>query len=306
MFIKNDAVANWRDLQEKVAQLFEEMDYKIESPRKVALAGRGKKEVDVYVKDQLASVNQIYLVECKHWGKNVPQDVAHSFKTVMEESGANTGFIISKVGFQSGARKAVRYTNIHLLTFEELQRKYGKEWFRKQKSRLDALVDQLRETHRLHFDQFNTLPIHNNMFFHTEKLYKRLAYFNKQNVNLVILASAFCPKSYLGPMPPPSMNPFDPLTDEPHRFKTVRQYFQDMIKAVQACIDDFESLKTEAQRSFEALPDDEQSDLMDRSLRAGLEELPVRVLKNYLSEPQYRSIFRKLAKRTAPRMPTSP
>ena len=79
------------------------MGYEATAPFTVELAGRGKKEADVYVNDPRASVNQIMLIECKHWELLVPQGEVHSFQTVMIGAGANTGFIISKVGFQSGA-----------------------------------------------------------------------------------------------------------------------------------------------------------------------------------------------------------
>lgn len=80
------------------------MEYEAETAKTVDLAGRGSKEIDVYVKDPLASHNQIYLIECKHWESNVPQEVVHGFKFVMESAGANTGFIVSKNGFESRKR----------------------------------------------------------------------------------------------------------------------------------------------------------------------------------------------------------
>ncbi|MCC8959487.1 restriction endonuclease [Bradyrhizobium sp. Pear77] len=123
MFIPTSQLKDWRDLQDKVAMLFREMGYDAVTPLTVKLAGRGSKEVDVYIHDPRASVNQVMLVECKYWESPVPQDTVHSFHTIMSGAGANTGFIISKVGFQSGAYEAASSTNIHLLSWDELQRK---------------------------------------------------------------------------------------------------------------------------------------------------------------------------------------
>src|ERR1051326_5174857 len=106
MFISAAHVKDWRELQDRVCRLFIEMDYEAESEKSVALAGRGKKQIDVFVNDLLASYNRTYLIECKYWDVNVPQEVVHAFKTVMEETGANTGFIVSKKGFQPGAYEA--------------------------------------------------------------------------------------------------------------------------------------------------------------------------------------------------------
>ena len=63
----------------------------------------------------------VYLCECKHWRRAVPQEVVHAFRTVMADVGAHRGFIISIAGFQEGAFEAVANTNIDLVTFEELQ-----------------------------------------------------------------------------------------------------------------------------------------------------------------------------------------
>ena len=151
MLTPTSSIVDWRDLQEKTRRLFSEMDYVAEISKQVALAGRGEKEIDVFVTDPNASYNKIYLVECKHWASRVPQEVVHSFKTVMEETGANTGFIVSKAGFQKGAFEAARYTNINLLTFDELQNAYGQEWFRKQKAKLEVQIQRLRVHHTRHF-----------------------------------------------------------------------------------------------------------------------------------------------------------
>jgi hypothetical protein len=52
MLIPTSAIADWRDLQGRVAMIFSEMGYYTETPRHVELAGRGKKQVDVYIKDE--------------------------------------------------------------------------------------------------------------------------------------------------------------------------------------------------------------------------------------------------------------
>ena len=51
MFIRTERVSGWRDLQEKVRQLFAEMDYLAEVNKNVGLAGRGKKNIDGWVRD---------------------------------------------------------------------------------------------------------------------------------------------------------------------------------------------------------------------------------------------------------------
>lgn len=62
------------------------MGYHAETERQIELTGRGKKKIDVYIRDDRASVNQIMLVECKCWASSVPQDVVHSMQAVMHNS----------------------------------------------------------------------------------------------------------------------------------------------------------------------------------------------------------------------------
>ena len=58
-----------------------------------------------------------------------PQSVVHSFRTVVADVGANTGYVVSKSGFQSGAYKAAEYTNVELLTWSEFQEAFEVQWY---------------------------------------------------------------------------------------------------------------------------------------------------------------------------------
>lgn len=120
-------VTDWKDLQNKVCLLFNQIGLKAET-EKIIETPRGEVEVDVFAIDP-NSVDKIsYLVECKNWNSPVNQSVIHSFTTVMNETGCNIGYIISKKGFQTGAIKYVRNTNIRLFTFEDIQSHYYQLW----------------------------------------------------------------------------------------------------------------------------------------------------------------------------------
>lgn len=302
MLIKDEDVGDWRDLQNKVQQLFGEMGYYSTSPHVVELSGRGRKEVDVFVEDRRTSSKTIYLVECKWWETNVPQDTVHAFHTVMQGAGANTGFIVSKVGFQSGAREAIQSTNINLLTFEDLQHAFGEEWFRFQQSQVHNLATEMDQRHHLHFDQWNMLPIHNNMMFHTPDLQLRLMMAAKQCTNLIIQSRSRFPESYLGPEPVTmASDPSDPQKKPPdgkvwHEAATVRDYFTVLRSEMSKWIAEFDSLCDEAKHSFEQLGDCKQDNLMQESMLAHLEETPVRVLKRHLTDQEYQRLLGLLAK----------
>lgn len=120
---------DWRDLQIGVCRLFNEVG--LTAATEVQLTTpRGAVTVDVHAVDE-RSVDRInYIVECKNWEAPIPQSLVHGFTTVMHETGANIGFIISKRGLQAGAYQYTRNTNIVGLTYEQLQARYLPVWWR--------------------------------------------------------------------------------------------------------------------------------------------------------------------------------
>jgi len=109
---------NWKDLQDKVNFILNGVGLK--SEKEVSLnTPRGSVVIDVYVLDP-KSVDQIkYIIECKNWNNSIPQTVVHSFTTVMNETGDNIGYIISKKGFQKGTLEYSDNTNIKLFSYNQ-------------------------------------------------------------------------------------------------------------------------------------------------------------------------------------------
>lgn len=126
---------NWKDLQEKAAEIFRDIGYKTETDKKLKTV-RGTVNVDVYSEDITQSPNIIYICECKHWNSNVPKSVIHSFRAVMEDFGAHYGIVISKKGFQKGAYEAAKNTNIRLVDWFEFQEIFESKW-------LPAMVERV-------------------------------------------------------------------------------------------------------------------------------------------------------------------
>lgn len=121
---------DWRELQAGVCRLFREIGLTadVEVPLKTP---RGIVTVDVFAVDN-ESVDKIqYIVECKNWDATIPQAVVHAFTTVMHETGANLGFIVSKHGLQSGATMYTENTNIQGLTYQQLQQRYFNAWWQR-------------------------------------------------------------------------------------------------------------------------------------------------------------------------------
>jgi hypothetical protein len=142
MPIFDEEPTSWTDLQNRVGQMFLELGCEVGIGTTVALV-RGAKEIDVLVGDPHTAPPSEYLCECKYWARPIPQEIVHSFRTVVGDRGAHRGFIISKVGFQSGAFEAVRNTNLTLVTFTELQGIFFDRWLMAMGQRFEPYADEL-------------------------------------------------------------------------------------------------------------------------------------------------------------------
>lgn len=142
MLIFDREPLDWSDLQDLVAQLFREVGCQVEVDKQIALA-RGEKAVDVWVRDGATVPPLTMLVECKLWKRSVPQEVVHSFRTVVADAGAHRGFIVSRGGFQSGAYEAVTLTSVDLVTFENLQEMFFERWNVAMANRFMPYADRL-------------------------------------------------------------------------------------------------------------------------------------------------------------------
>lgn len=136
--------ATWQELQARVHQAFIEMGCEAESPKTVQLV-RGKKEVDVWAREVIHTIETIYFVECKFWGQNVPQNEAHAFRTVVADGGAHKGIIIAKKGFQAGAYEAVVKSNVDILTWEEFNERFFDRWKNAVTTELRRLASEVME-----------------------------------------------------------------------------------------------------------------------------------------------------------------
>lgn len=119
----------WKDLETLVTAILNESG--MDATHQVNLdLPRGNVDVDVYAEETVDGIVHRIVCECKNWKHNIPKEVVHAFRTVMQETGANRGYIISRMGFQSGAVEAAKATNVNLVTFEEFQERYFDKWYR--------------------------------------------------------------------------------------------------------------------------------------------------------------------------------
>jgi restriction system protein len=152
----------WEDLERQAARILEECGYEVSVQHTVPLA-RGSVKVDVYAIEHTSPPN-VLVLECKNWRMAAPKTVVHAFRTVVTDSGANIGFVISGAGFQEGAIEAARYTNIRLVTWEEFQTVFVERWYQQYMApRLREEADPLIEY---------TEPINSRIFRKADELPK--------------------------------------------------------------------------------------------------------------------------------------
>ena len=126
MKFTNREPTHWRDLQSLVAKYLNEADYKAITSHEIDTV-RGKVEVDVFVQAD-TELGKTVLCECKFWNTNIPKEKVHAFRTVILDSGASLGIIISKRGFQKGAIEAAKNANIELKTWDEFLSMIYEKW----------------------------------------------------------------------------------------------------------------------------------------------------------------------------------
>jgi len=118
---------DWKDLQNEVGEILIQCGFTVEVEKKVTTA-RGEAELDVYAEEIVKGRKYTIICECKFWNSKIPQSVIHGFRTILGDTGANKGYIISLKGFQSGSVKATNFTNLDLITWEEFQHEFCSSW----------------------------------------------------------------------------------------------------------------------------------------------------------------------------------
>jgi thymidine kinase len=110
----------WYLFQEQICEHFRSIGAKSET--NVCLEGvRTNHDVDVFVTTKFLGIDLKWIVEAKHWKRNVNKGHVLALRSIADDLGVDKAFIVSSSGFQSGAIEAANNTNIKLLTFEQLK-----------------------------------------------------------------------------------------------------------------------------------------------------------------------------------------
>jgi len=82
---------------------------------------RGTHSIDVWVTGKIQSFDVRWVVECKEWKCNIPKEKVLALQAIAQDVGADRAFLLSETGFQAGAVRCARLTNMTLTSLVDLR-----------------------------------------------------------------------------------------------------------------------------------------------------------------------------------------
>ncbi|AYF35406.1 restriction endonuclease [Vreelandella alkaliphila] len=110
----------WFVFQEKIKDHFVSIGADAETNMRIQ-GVRTVHDIDVLVRTRYLGEDLTWIVEAKHWKSKVTKAQVLTLRSIVDDVGADRGFIVSLAGFQSGALDASKSTNVTLKTFEQLK-----------------------------------------------------------------------------------------------------------------------------------------------------------------------------------------
>lgn len=110
---------NWYKFQEEIRKVFIKLGCDAETNVRVR-GVRTFHDIDIYVNSKYIGQNIKWVIEAKYWNKRVSKLHVLALRQIVDDIGADKGFIISENGFQKGAIEAATNSNISLQTFDDL------------------------------------------------------------------------------------------------------------------------------------------------------------------------------------------
>lgn len=110
----------WYRLQEDIRSHFESLGATARTNFRIRGA-RTFHDIDVYVEIKYLGEDINWIIEVKHWKAKISKLHVLALRSIVEDTGADRGFLISLKGFQKGAHEAALNTNVKLKTFDEFK-----------------------------------------------------------------------------------------------------------------------------------------------------------------------------------------
>ncbi|WP_118976519.1 restriction endonuclease [Taibaiella koreensis] len=82
-------------------------------------------QVDIYWEYAIAGIKHKVAIECKNYNKRISKNIIASFNSILNDIGNTNGIIVTKVGFQKGAKEFANFYGINLV---ELREPKAEDW----------------------------------------------------------------------------------------------------------------------------------------------------------------------------------
>lgn len=113
-------MVTWKDYQEQTAAFFRGLDMIVNTDERLT-GVRGTHDVDVVIRRSTAGIEQLWIVECKKWKRRVTKLHVVALAEIVRDVGADRGILLSESGFQAGAVRMARSSNITLSSVSDLE-----------------------------------------------------------------------------------------------------------------------------------------------------------------------------------------
>ena len=224
MRLTSEEPSTWKELQDLVCKYLNEAGYEAVSPKTIETV-RGEVEVDVYATAKHELIRS-FICECKHWKSAVPKEKVHAFRTVVQDSGATLGILISKGGFQSGAVEAARCSNVLLKDWDGFLAMIADQWLFQRLLRLkqtcgplafytspfDPPLEKLTASARERY--LNLLPESTDIYIHGRLITKAILNKEQYLINDIFFSACNDLFEYLEKQSIDAINKFQSLFDE--------------------------------------------------------------------------------------------
>jgi restriction system protein len=113
-------MTTWQDYQRQAADFFRNLGMTASTDEHV-VGVRGEHDVDVVARKVFAGISQLWVIECKQWKRPVNQLHVSALADIVADVGADRGILLSESGFQPGAIRMARLSNITLSSIPDLR-----------------------------------------------------------------------------------------------------------------------------------------------------------------------------------------
>ncbi|WP_159400643.1 restriction endonuclease [Streptomyces sp. XY431] len=158
----------WQSYEHKVSSFLSELGF--ETRVKETIDGaRGRHDIDVSARMRVIGIDILWVIECKAWNRAIPKERILTLQSIVNDVGADRGFVFSEKGFQSGAIRATENTNLTLTSLEDFRLEF-KDEIRATKARIlderiatlvqafSAIWDLAREERDAAFSRYSGPP----------------------------------------------------------------------------------------------------------------------------------------------------